>query len=245
MNIEDLNLPVWYPIIDNLEDEGFTREDFTISIVDNPAIERSYLKFDKSKKLKFSKLIQGEKRQLFGPIMLADFPIYQRDEKYGEHYIIFSPLQIENYMKLIFKNKLHLYSNLNHLKQDKIDNAYLFEAFQVNRELGINPPKGYEDVNDGSFFGRFQIEDEKTWDIVNSDEFTGFSIEGKFTMSKERDNIDIDDIFDLIEDLKNDYDNWIKNRKESKLNSLLFNKGKNFNDALENWTEKDWKKISK
>jgi hypothetical protein len=56
----------------------------------------------------------------------------------------------------------------------------MFESYLIDRERGVNPPKGFEDAPDGSWFGSFKVENDKVWE--ERDQFTGFSIEGYFGM---------------------------------------------------------------
>lgn len=56
----------------------------------------------------------------------------------------------------------------------------MFESYIIDKARGINPPIGYEDVTDGSWFGSFKVENEEVWE--NRKAFTGFSVEGLFGM---------------------------------------------------------------
>jgi hypothetical protein len=60
----------------------------------------------------------------------------------------------------------------------------MFESYLIDRERGVNPPKGYEDAKDGSWFGSFKVENDKVWE--ERDQFTGFSVEGVFGMMPAR-----------------------------------------------------------
>jgi hypothetical protein len=42
------------------------------------------------------------------------------------------------------------------------------------------PPKGYEEVADGSWFLSYIVNDESIWQRVKEGEFKGFSVEGFF-----------------------------------------------------------------
>jgi len=42
------------------------------------------------------------------------------------------------------------------------------------------PPKGYEDVTDGSWFISYLIDNEEVWNKCKAGSFNGFSIEGYF-----------------------------------------------------------------
>lgn len=60
----------------------------------------------------------------------------------------------------------------------------MVECFIKDSEKGISPT-GFEDVPEGSLFCTFKVEDEKLWnEIVNTDHFNGFSLEGVFNLSQ-------------------------------------------------------------
>jgi hypothetical protein len=68
--------------------------------------------------------------------------------------------------------------NIEHNK--KIDNVYMFESYIIDRSVGKNPMKSFEDLPDGSWFGSYKVDNEEVWNEVKSGTFKGFSIEGLF-----------------------------------------------------------------
>ena len=60
----------------------------------------------------------------------------------------------------------------------------MFESYIIDRERGVNPPTGFEDVADGSWFGSFKVENDKLWGEVKAGTFKGFSVEGLFRYEK-------------------------------------------------------------
>ena len=73
-------LPVIYLTIDDDHDTGL---DF-ISLVDRPAIERNWMAFNKKQKF----ALNEEKRIVSGMAMVADYPIYRKDEDEREYYVV-------------------------------------------------------------------------------------------------------------------------------------------------------------
>jgi len=82
------NIPIFnLEITNDLEDDV---EVDLISLVDRPAIERSFLAFNENKEIKMEFAIQDEDQQIIsGPLMLADTPIYRNDHN-GEYYVVFT-----------------------------------------------------------------------------------------------------------------------------------------------------------
>jgi hypothetical protein len=179
-----------------------TIDDFTgveaIAIVDSPAIEVGYQRYSKQKTMQFS--IQEEKRVLSGPIMIADLPIYRFNEAIGEHYVMFDAQVIADIVQKFFREGRQLSINLQHDPSMVVTSSYFFESFIINRERGVMPPKGYEKLADGSWFGSLKVDDERVWKVVRDEQFKGFSIEGLFnhellSMKKEE---SVDSIFNAI-----------------------------------------------
>jgi hypothetical protein len=171
-----MELPV-YKLVINPEDE--TGVDF-VSLVTSPAIERDFVYFQKDKpRLNVAFKIQSdEKRIIFGMAMEADKKIYRYDESRGEYYVYFDKQTIFEIAKKWAIGDKYDSVNTHHDKQTK--GLSLFESYIVDREMGKMPPKGYEEVADGSWFLSYIVNDDEIWAKVKSGEFKGFSVEGYF-----------------------------------------------------------------
>ena len=93
------NLPLYQATIDNSEDTGM----FVVSLVEFPAIEKSFMAFSDQKQLKLS-VIDEEQQMVFGPVAVADMPIYRRDADGYEYYIMYSKETIAKMVEKYFKN---------------------------------------------------------------------------------------------------------------------------------------------
>jgi hypothetical protein len=122
-----------------------------------------------------------DQRIVSGPLMIADLPIYRKDED-GEYYVMFTGEQIKKIVQRFFKKGYQAKVNIEHGK--KAEGVYMFESYIIDRERGVNPPTGFEDVADGSWFGSFKVENEKLWGEVKAGTFKGFSVEGLFRYEK-------------------------------------------------------------
>jgi len=174
-----MELPVYLMTIDEV-DEGVSY----VALVESPAIERPFQAFSKER-MKFAET--GEKRVLTGPLMLADTPIMRRDKTRGEYYVIFQKETIRKMVQKYFKQGNQ--HNVNAEHSTELDGVYMFESYLIDRERGINPPTGFEDVADGSWFGSFKVENDAVWEA--RDQFTGFSIEGYFGMQPTDTEIEV------------------------------------------------------
>jgi len=122
-----------------------------------------------------------DQRIVSGPLMIADLPIYRRDED-GEYYVMFTGEQIKKIVQRFFKKGYQAKVNIEHGK--KAEGVYMFESYIIDRDRGVNPPTGFEDVADGSWFGSFKVENDKLWGEVKAGTFKGFSVEGLFRYEK-------------------------------------------------------------
>jgi hypothetical protein len=122
-----------------------------------------------------------EQKIVTGPLMIADLPIYRRDAD-EEYYVTFSAAEIKKIVQRFFKKGYQSKVNVEH--STPVDGVFMFESYIIDREKGIMPPKGFEEVSDGSWFGSFKVENEKIWEEVKAGTFKGFSVEGLFRYEK-------------------------------------------------------------
>lgn len=153
-----------------------------IGLVDRPAIEKNFLAFDEQKKrLEFK--IDDEKRIVSGPAMIADLPLYRRDKKLGEYYVVFDKQSIKTIVEKFSAKGYFTNLNLFHDPQQKTDGVVIFNSFISDASIGIAPMKGFEDLADGSWFISAKINDDAVWQKVKMGEIRGFSVEGMFNYS--------------------------------------------------------------
>ena len=122
-----------------------------------------------------------EQRIVTGALMIADLPIYRRDAD-EEYYVTFSAAEIKKIVQRFFKKGYQSRVNVEH--STPVDGVFMFESYIIDREKGIMPPNGFEEVSDGSWFGSFKVENEKIWEEVKAGTFKGFSVEGLFRYEK-------------------------------------------------------------
>ena len=147
---------------------------FRISLVAAPAIEENFIHF-KDEKIQFFK--DEEKRQVVGPIMIPNKPIYRRNSDMGEYYIRFTEKAIDDIMYKYSKDgKFNLF-NIEHTDQN-FDGVTMLEIWKKESDADKSSKYGY-DLPDGTVFVKAQIEDESLWSSIKTGEINGFSIEIK------------------------------------------------------------------
>lgn len=167
-------LPVYKLVISN--DPGSDIEVDAVALVEAPAIERNFMAFDGAVRLTFNE----ERRIVSGPAMLADYPIYRRNDTYGEHYVVFDKEQIQAIANRFLAKGYAKSFNLFHDPSQTTDGVSVLNSFVTDEQMGILPMKGYEDAKDGSWFLSAKINDDAIWQKVKDGEIQGFSVEGMF-----------------------------------------------------------------
>lgn len=173
------NLPTYNLIINDIDEElGIDK----MSFVERAAVEIDFLKFENAK-LTFQ---DEEKRIISGVAILADTPIYRRNQL-GEHYIIFSKETIYQLVQKFFKQNKIKDVNLDH--SVNINSSYIFESYLVDKKRGITP-KEFGELPDGSWIVSYKILDNDLWNNIKAGKFNGFSIEGFFEYENTLESIE-------------------------------------------------------
>lgn len=150
-----------------------------IGLVDRPAIERNFQAF-KAQQQRAAFVLNEEKRIISGPAMIADMPLYRKDDQLGEYYVIFDKAAIQAIVEK-FSAKGYLKNfNLFHNAQQQVSDVTIFNSFVSDTELGVAPLTGFEDIADGSWFISAKVNNQTVWDSVKAGTIKGFSVEGLF-----------------------------------------------------------------
>lgn len=192
-------LPVYKAVVDDSEETGI----FCISLVDDPAVESNWLAFKEDKEtLKFS--VEDEDQHIIrGVIMRCDFPIYRRTESGYEYYIEYDKDTIkkmaQKYLAFGFQNNV---DTMHNFKLE--EGVFMTQWFIKDSENGINP-KGFEDIEDGSLFAEFKVENEDIWSEIKEGTFKGFSLAGTFgtELVNDPEELEYKAIVELINKIKN------------------------------------------
>ena len=168
-------LPIFKMVLSDDENSGIK----AIALVNEPAIGMKWDVFNKDTH-KFQ--ADTDKRIVSGAAMVAGMSIYRRHDTYGEYNAVFDAETIRALVYKFFKeqrgNKVNEMHDSNKMIEEGV---YMIESFIIDRERGINPPKGHEYMTNGSWFTSYKIDNDDIWNNkVKTGEFQGFSIEGMF-----------------------------------------------------------------
>ena len=169
-----------------------------IALVDHPAIGAEYQAF---KPQKFE-VIDEEKRIVLGAAMIPDLPIYRRDES-GEYYAIFKKDTINQLVQKFFKEQKTSEFNEMHDPMKFYDGVYLYQSFITDEKMGVLPPKGFENIADGTWFIAAKVENDEAWKKVKEEGLLkGFSVEGIFDIQPYKFNKMSNKLEDAIKALR-------------------------------------------
>lgn len=167
------NLDIYEAVIED-EGDGIT----FISLVNDPAVESNWFAYNKEHQPMQFQVADEEQRILFGVIMRADFPMYRVGTSGYEYYIKYSKETIAKMARKMLDDKTFNAVDTEHNNQC-VDGVKLEELFIKDIDRGINPV-GFENIENGSLFGKYRVLNDEVWADVKADKFKGFSLEGYF-----------------------------------------------------------------
>ena len=203
------NIPIYNAEILNTEC-GIDR----ISLVNDPAVDAYFVSFSKDK-IQQMFTTNEEQKMITGVVMRCDYPIYRNDEHLGEYYINFSADVIKQMAQKLLRDNNQNNVNIEHMFNSDVEGVEMVELFIKDRNKGKNPT-GFEDINDGSLFATFKVDNQDIWQQIKNGTFKGYSLEGLFNYVIPDNNTDevvedeeklIDDIETLIEQIREKINN--------------------------------------
>ena len=204
-------IPVYDAIITD-EETGMMK----ISLVDDPAVMSNFQAFDASRKVQMYSVTDEEKRLVRGVVMRADFPIYRRDERMGEYYIIYKADTIRQMAEKYLAESRQNDVNLDHRDGSDVEGVQMVQCFIKGDGVSVD---GFDDIADGSLFAEFHITNDEVWEEVKAGTYRGFSLEGYFDLVPETDT---EGVRDIVKDLNGMFEKIHKKIKDmSKLKKLF------------------------
>lgn len=201
--MEYKGLPVYNISIDEA-DEGLE----LVSLVDEPAVMESFLKFREVKKLVFTS--NEEQHIISGVSLLADTPIYRCDDGVHGYYVVFTKDTIR---QLVEKYNKENKTNLTSLQHNGkiIDDCVMVESYFIDKERGICPVE-FDHCPDGSWITSYKVTNEELWnEIKTSGQLNGFSVEISCKLTETEEG---QEIYDEPEDkFWNELFEWLAEKK--------------------------------
>ena len=184
-------IPVYDAVISD-EETGM----FKISLVDDPAVMSNFQAFDADRKPMMYAISDAEKRLVRGCIMRANFPIYRRDDRMGEYYVIYKAEEIRKMAEKYLLEGRQNDVNLMHREDSDVDGVQMVQYFIKGDGIQVD---GFDDCADGSLFGEFHVTNDDVWEAIKAGTYKGFSLEGIFDLVPEQDKDEVQDIVDILQ----------------------------------------------
>lgn len=151
----------------------FFTDGFKVSLVKDPAIEETLLKFSKEEEEKLH-FFNDEKRIIYSVAMIPNKLIFRKDIKGEPAQVFYDEKAIEDFQQAYFR-KSDLSTNINH-SEFNTQGVFPFENWIVGEDnkaelLGLNAPKG-------SLVMGFKIDNDEVWNEIKNGNLDGLSIEG-------------------------------------------------------------------
>lgn len=165
---------------------------YSISLVNDPAIEVMALKFNKEEKVSNIKLASEDKQILVSPVLIPDQKIYRNDIMgSGEGYVYVTEETIEKLQQNYFKQKFNHNSSIEH-QEEQIDGVYIFESWIItDNENDKSTALGF-DLPNGTWMISMKIEDDNIWEeYIKTGEVKGISIDGILKPIKQENKIEL------------------------------------------------------
>jgi hypothetical protein len=196
------NIPFYYATIEDL-DTGIA----SISLVDQPAVEVDFLKFNKVQQLY---TINEQKHCLTGVIMLADTPIYRLDSNNKPYYIVYTKEVIKQ-MAIKMLNQDKTYDNIDTEHNGvllKSNDLQLIEIFIKDSSKGIDTE--FNNIPDGSLIATYKVNNTDIWNKCLNGTYNGFSLSGMFNLSQIQDKSEISKFTEKIKSKNMNFNSILK-----------------------------------
>src|SRR3990172_85361 len=130
-----------------------------VALVDTPAVELNWMAFDK--KIRFA--ADNERRLIMGALMVANMPIYRKDETRGEYYVVFDKETIYQIIQKFFLKCFISNFNIMHDEGRTVEGVYIIESFIVDDTRGVSAPKAFEGISQGSWLATVKVDNDEVW----------------------------------------------------------------------------------
>lgn len=178
------NLPIFSVTLGEV-DEGIG----TISIVNAPAVESTFLAFGKEEEKQKFQVVDEVKHNLMACLVRVDYPIFRLTERGEGYYVTFSKEISQELCRRLLKGDHIQDLSLDH-NGKPVEGVSVQEVFLKDSSKGIDP-FGFESIEDGSLMVILHVEDLGLWERCLNGEFNGVSLEAYLGIEEQFSKISI------------------------------------------------------
>jgi hypothetical protein len=162
-------------------------ENHKVSLVKDPAIEKTLIKFsnETSEVLHFT---NEEKKIVYSVAMIPNKLIFRKDVKGKPANVFYSAETIEKFQQDYFRTNANSGTNINH-QSFNTEGIFPFESWIVGNDnraelLGLDAPKG-------SLVMGFKIDNPEVWNEIKTGNLDGLSVEGNVIFEQQTNIIEM------------------------------------------------------
>ena len=162
-------------------------ENHKVSLVKDPAIEKTLIKFsnETSEVLYFT---NDEKKIVYSVAMIPNKMIFRKDVKGKPANVFYSAETIEKFQQDYFRTNANSGTNINH-QSFNTEGIFPFESWIVGDDnraelLGLDAPKG-------SLVMGFKIDNPEVWSDIKAGNLDGLSVEGSVIFEQQTNIIEM------------------------------------------------------
>jgi hypothetical protein len=177
--IDTEKLPTYELVVDDSIETGIR----FISIVEEPAIEVKGFAFSEEKILDYYEFKEiQDKQYIVGPALIPGKKIIQENDKFGIHYVFFTPQTIEKMVEKFNRSGSNRRINLEHTNQ--MVDAFIAEDWIIEDPIHDKSKKYGFDLPVGTYMIKVKVEDSEFWkNVVRGEDKYSFSMEGILNQS--------------------------------------------------------------
>lgn len=164
-------------------------ENHKVSLVKDPAVESTLLKFN-NETTDVLHFTNDEKKIVYSVAMIPNKMIFRKDIKGKPANVFYSSETIEKFQQDYFRTNANNGTNINHATFNT-EGVFPFESWIVansendkSKELGLNAPNG-------SLIMGFKIDNPEVWEEVKAGNLDGLSVEGNVIFEQQTNIIEM------------------------------------------------------
>lgn len=156
-----------------------------------------------SKQFSFN-IMDNEKRIVAGPLMIPNSMILRRDESGEPYYVFFTKDTIRRIRERFNREYKINNTDTQHDGNIHTDNILLEQWIIESRQYDKSKFYGFDNLNLGTWFGVYKINNDEDWERVKAGELKGFSIAGNFIEKGKKmggDELTLNSIINILKEI--------------------------------------------
>lgn len=156
---------------------------YSISLVENPAIEVDFVALSKQEVL--LKEVDKKRKMLIAPVLIPNKKILRYADNGEAYNIYFTAETIANLQANFQKNGYQNNSTIEHDATLKLSDVTFVETWiKEDMQFDKSLKYGFDDLPIGTWFAMMKVDNDVAWEKAEKGEIKGFSIDGEFVLNE-------------------------------------------------------------